>query len=1638
MEEHVPERNDDLTPERDERRGRQLVESLVAAWRRDAALLGNAPGAGRLLAECAEAVEFAIADVDRAAELYRLAVRHDDADARAFAGVRRHLRNGAAIDLDVLAELYQRELAGARTTVQALLAAVGYAQCALRSGTPASDVVDVLHEASPLAGQVPADVAALFRATVEDALLMADRASEALNVRVSRWSELRLLGDDVADVFTDLGALAIAVASEAVGADDAAVVEWYEAAFEARPSVDAALPILRSAYDSDASERAAAILTELSASLDDMNARSVFQYELGMLRATRLDDRPGGLAALGESMKGGHVSPLAATTYLGLARSSQGSMVADDFIDALGASLDFAASGIERADLLTQMAERFEADHNMTAAAVDLARDALAEHPEHVPAIRLLGSIYAREGRWDALVELTEQQLLSEQHPEDRFRLHDQLADLYDRHLMESAAAEKHLRSACEIRAELGVVRRLARLLSEQYRWQELFEHLRASAARIDVRRETAYLLERAGEIAEGKLRDGALAIEVYRELLDLAPDHPSAMTALGRLLSRHERWSELLALNERELALTEDEHARVGILCRSAEVARQHLGDLRATELYYQRALEEDAACAAALRGLGAILSAQARWDELVAMTEAEMAAARSERHRRRCLRMLGETLARRTGDHARAIRCFEELANEQGADAEEALMWLERLYESAGRSEDHLRVLIQRFDAAEERDSRGRLAFRIAELLEWHLEAHADAFEYYVEALTEPTAASVALRALDRLWRHRDVDESLRREAARCLRTLADERDDELRRHALTLLADRATDILDDAERVRLHRAVAADWPEDLRSAEYAAVHALRAGDASLAEELRAAAPAGPVEAVRSSWAHLDRGLSGWTSLPAAVEATPTAGAMLAREIGIAPFDFVGAAQRDTFQRLGSGALRLGELTQPDETEAGRRLAAYAFRAMGDLDGMRDQLIDVAAMLAGTPRAVRVWLELANEDGFVREDRVEWLQEAARHGFFSNPVRAEIYEGMTTLGAFDALEHALAEHLREAKPDPEEAARLSLRRGRCLEMLGRREDAIDALRYSAIHAPEDAAVALEKARLETLADDLDAARATLEDCLNAGVAGESRVEVLGRLADLHQMPGGTRQRALSALEDAFSLAGGAPEWAVRLASAHAAFGQAQRCVDLLDQALPTPPREDDIRHWQLLARVLAVHLEQANEAEQILWELFSSFPMRKITLSGLEEHYRRFHGAQQFADRLGAMLTEGGLRIDATREADLWRYVGELNFTVLERYAEAQDAYARARAVGGSDAATLLREARAAGKQKGRLRDAAALVVEALEAGCDDARLWEDASVQLETLYEELAEPARLRVARQLRQSLGAAITIDDALVKREPSRELEPELAWRILGDDALTSEAVHVLQGSVGLAEKVLSRFAPNRRDFKGRRLKSDEFSGFDRFLGNACQWLGVARPRVLVGEGHGACVSLDSSTFWLPASAVDDETPRAARFWAGHLAGLMFSDLVPYTWVDDALTKDLLVAVGVRGGLPACEGRSSALEDDVTGLLVTPQRRQALSALSTHPEVLSEARPGWRGAVLRVADRAGLIVCGDLSAAVREVARAEGFAEDLASHAGRRFVVSNPRVRALLLYAMSDHYFLARYESGLGERPYLYS
>ena len=1610
-----------------------LLELLVQTWARDAAMLQGHAEAGVLLAHAAEAVEFGLTDTDRAGALYSLGAAHGEADARAFAGRRRMLRR--AEQQAEVGRVYEDELNAARVVPQRLLAGLGLAQWLLRSFPDGSRSLALLEELRGLVQTAGPELESLWLAVREDALIAADRLAEALTDRSRRYDLLASLGAGVLDVAGAALSLQTAVLAERASSDPGVALAWYQRALEFEASEEAALPLLRDAWRRSDHIDVIQRLLPVVRDAEDADIRSRWLYVLAMTRAYRREDSAGALLNLQEGMKGGASATVAAHAFIDLAIRSHGRVVPDDYVDALGNALEFSVDPSERADLLTQMAERFDSELELTDAAVEFAHEALTEVADYRPAIQLLGRIYTRQGAWLQLARLTESELKQVSDADDRLRLHERLADLYLSDLRDAGSAERHLRAALQIRTHVPSVRRLARILAEQHRWEELFEHLLHCASRVGQTHDRIYLLGQAGDVAESRLRAPDRAIDAYRQLLQLSPDHWTAITSLARLLSLTERWSELLELHERELTLVPLETTtRVAILCRSAEVARRYLGDLSGAEDYYRRALEEDSACDEALRGYGSLLRVQERWAELAEMTERELRVARTPVHRERCLSLLGELYARRLNETERAISCYRELADGTGLRRAESLLWLTRLYAAMGRDEALLDVLRERARGVSGAQAKARIAFRCAEILEWRLRRMNEAFDAYVEALQDEQCVTAATTALDRLWHHHEVDLHARRRALEVVAQLTATAQPGHRRIYLELQMSHGEGTATTTRADVMERFLD-EWPEQLSVGERQAIRWLQDFRPDEAEEVRDACAAGPVELVRGRWAALERGeliqplgdlTSAWL---------PETTRFLDRDSGAATRSFDGAHERDIFARIGRRQVGQRELLSAEGSETALRLSILAARSENDLPRLWTRWQLLARSLEHPLRALRAWLDLCVEEEVQDTQRREWLREAAGLGCFESALREELYRAFASAGDLEGLQAALQQHLREAPPHPSVAAALSLRRGRCLEALGRQDEAIAALRIAAINAPGDTAVALEKSRLETVADRLDDARSTLDDCLDAGAELPGRLEILGRLADLHQMHGGDKSRALGALEDAWQLAGGTKDWGIRLASAHASFGQPSRCAELLQRVLPVPVREDDIRHWQLLARVYAQALDRRADAESILWMLFESFPDRRGALTGLEEHYRKQGGARLFVEKLGEWLLRNPGKPSAQRLRELWVYVGELHFLVLSQWREAEQAYAQARRAGDESALILLREGRALARQSGREREASIRLVQALERAEGEARVWQDAASELDTCYLGMRDTGRLRVIRQIETVFGRAVELLDENIRRDPTRDLDASSAWELAGARLTDVAAREVATAHAPLAERILARHAQSRRQLKGRKARGDEFAGFEGYLAAACQTLNVPVPRVIAGDGARGVQVLESRSFWVEADRVADPNELTSRFWAGYIAGMTFTGWGAFTWADRAAAQHLLMAVAQRG-LGRNVPDPGGMADEVSGILLTAMRRSAAAALREHESLVGrhDFDPGnW---AVRFSDRMGLLMAGDLTTAVAEVLHAQDIESGFGDAEVMVHMASDPRVLDLMRYAMSDRYHMLRYETGLGQRPLL--
>jgi predicted TPR repeat methyltransferase len=192
------------------------------------------------------------------------------------------------------------------------------------------------------------------------------------------------------------------------------------------------------------------------------------------------------------------------------------------------------------------------------------------------------------------------------------------------------------------------------------------------------------------------KNEDYTAAHEVYRRVLEAAPDHPRALHYAGLLAHQQQRSEEALALIERSLALQPNEadwHSNRGIVLQSAAKlgeaidayrhaiaidpghanAHNNLGVLlrargepQQAEAAYRTALRLDPAHVDAWTNLGILLNAMKRTEEAAACYSKVITLRPKHRDARKLLAMAHCTL----GEVDAAVRIFEEWLAEEPDD--------------------------------------------------------------------------------------------------------------------------------------------------------------------------------------------------------------------------------------------------------------------------------------------------------------------------------------------------------------------------------------------------------------------------------------------------------------------------------------------------------------------------------------------------------------------------------------------------------------------------------------------------------------------------------------------------------------------------------------------------------------------------------------------------------------------------------------------------------------------------------------------------------------------------------------------------------------------------------------------------------
>ncbi|MFN0061773.1 MAG: tetratricopeptide repeat protein [Myxococcaceae bacterium] len=465
----------------------------------------------------------------------------------------------------------------------------------------------------------------------------------------------------------------------------------------------------------------------------------------------RLGRREDALSALLAARRVDPSEPLVlaalATTYEAEGRHDE---LADVLLAALTRITDegeFVAVNLRLAALYEEVLKRDEG-------AIARYQAILDRVPGHFAALAGLGKLYFRTRNWEGLLGVYEAEISATTDPKQKAAKLYKAAEVLAERLGRSEDAISHLTDCLKHQpGYLPAQKALGRLYEQKGRFAELVAMHEQDLLQTRDRDQIIATLHLISGIYEERLSDLDRAIECMTRVLEAVSDHVPTIRNLARLYERAGRWREVIETHELEATLVGDIKQVLSLRHRSAEILDEHLKDRAGAIPAYERLLQLSPSYLPALQSLGRLYAQDGRWEDLTRMYRAEAEFAPNTDHAASLIAKIGELYEQKLGNENEAIAAYQEVLT-LAPNYFPALRALARIYRAQGAHESLIEVL--RSEAANRTDpaERANALFLAASIWEEPLRRTDLATEGYQEVLKLVPGHPTALRALERVY--------------------------------------------------------------------------------------------------------------------------------------------------------------------------------------------------------------------------------------------------------------------------------------------------------------------------------------------------------------------------------------------------------------------------------------------------------------------------------------------------------------------------------------------------------------------------------------------------------------------------------------------------------------------------------------------------------------------------------------------------------------------------------------------------------------------------------------------------------------------------------------------------------------------
>ncbi len=269
-----------------------------------------------------------------------------------------------------------------------------------------------------------------------------------------------------------------------------------------------------------------------------------------------------------------------------------------------------------------------------------------------------LAELYMEDGEFEPLAELREKEIETIVDDEQRVEKMMELAVLYRDNLGDDDKAAVYLHAVLEIVPNHSAA---LEYYQEHFRkkedWRGLADLLAFAAdgiihSRGDVS-SGIIKLEELAEISERKLGDLQGAMDAWRQISEIQPDHPNASEQIMRLQRKARMWQSVLAALERDVQAAQSRSERVQALLRMAQAYwDKHMDPLRNIEILNE-VLGYDPNNSTALKALTALYRRENDFEGYANVLKMRLEIVSDRNERVALLRQLAEVSSKELHNH-------------------------------------------------------------------------------------------------------------------------------------------------------------------------------------------------------------------------------------------------------------------------------------------------------------------------------------------------------------------------------------------------------------------------------------------------------------------------------------------------------------------------------------------------------------------------------------------------------------------------------------------------------------------------------------------------------------------------------------------------------------------------------------------------------------------------------------------------------------------------------------------------------------------------------------------------------------------------------------------------------------------------